>query len=132
MTPERTARRGGARQGGHERAQVDTQDVAGKKVVAGHASTGKQPSRSVAGAGPGQGSVRVTMVRSSIGARPKHRGGLRALGLRRLGQVRVLPDRPEIRGMIAGVSHLVEVVELGDPAPAGSAASKLVREKGRE
>ncbi|MHB8287850.1 MAG: 50S ribosomal protein L30 [Acidimicrobiales bacterium] len=56
--------------------------------------------------------IQVTMVRSSIGARPKHRGGLRALGLRRIGHTRNLPDRPEIRGMIARVSHLVEVKEI--------------------
>jgi large subunit ribosomal protein L30 len=51
----------------------------------------------------------VTQVRSSIGAKPKHRGTLRALGLGRIGKSRVLPDRPEIRGMIARVPHLVSV-----------------------
>lgn len=53
--------------------------------------------------------IKVTQVRSAIGAKPKQRGSLRALGLRRLGQSNVLPDRPEIRGMIARVPHLVEV-----------------------
>ncbi len=53
--------------------------------------------------------LRVTQVRSAIGTKPKHRGTLRALGLRRLGQSNVLPDRPEIRGMIARVPHLVAV-----------------------
>ena len=56
--------------------------------------------------------VKVTQVRSSIGTKPKHRGTLRALGLRRLGQSNVLPDRPEIRGMIARVPHLVTVEEV--------------------
>jgi large subunit ribosomal protein L30 len=56
-------------------------------------------------------SIRVTQVRSAIGAKPKQRGSLRALGLRRLGQSNVLPDRPEIRGMIARVPHLVQVQE---------------------
>ena len=51
----------------------------------------------------------VTQVRSAIGAKPRTRGTLRALGLRRLGQSNTLPDRPEIRGMIARVPHLVEV-----------------------
>ena len=55
--------------------------------------------------------LRVTQVRSSIGTKPKHRGTLRALGLRKLGQSNVLPDRPEIRGMIARVPHLVKVEE---------------------
>jgi large subunit ribosomal protein L30 len=53
----------------------------------------------------------VRQVKSSIGSKPKHRGTLRALGLRRLGQSNTLPDRPEIRGMIARVPHLVEVTE---------------------
>jgi large subunit ribosomal protein L30 len=53
----------------------------------------------------------VTQTRSSIGAKPKHRGTLRALGLRGIGQSNELPDRPEIRGMIARVPHLVRVEE---------------------
>jgi large subunit ribosomal protein L30 len=55
------------------------------------------------------GWIRVTQVRSAIGTKPKHRGTLRALGLRGIGQSNVLPDRPEIRGMIARVPHLVDV-----------------------
>jgi large subunit ribosomal protein L30 len=56
--------------------------------------------------------IKVTQVRSSIGTKPKHRGTLRALGLRKLGQSNTLPDRPEIRGMIARVPHLVRVEEV--------------------
>jgi large subunit ribosomal protein L30 len=55
--------------------------------------------------------LKVTQVRSAIGAKPKHRGTLRALGLGRVGRVAVLPDRPEIRGMVARVPHLVHVEE---------------------
>ena len=55
------------------------------------------------------GWIRVTQVRSSIGTKPKHRGTLRALGLRGIGRTNVLPDRPEIRGMLARVPHLVDV-----------------------
>jgi len=55
--------------------------------------------------------LRVTLVRSQIGAKPKQRGTLRALGLRRIDQTVELPDRPEIRGMIAKVPHLVRVEE---------------------
>ena len=51
----------------------------------------------------------VTQVRSSIGTKPKHRGTLRALGLHGIGTSNSLPDRPEIRGMIARVPHLVTV-----------------------
>jgi len=53
----------------------------------------------------------VTQIRSAIGAKPKHRGTLRALGLGRIGKSNTLPDRPEIRGMIARVPHLVQVSE---------------------
>ena len=56
--------------------------------------------------------IKVTQVRSAIGTKPKHRGTLRALGLRRIGQANTLPDRPEIRGMIARVPHLIEVEEV--------------------
>jgi len=56
-----------------------------------------------------EGLLRVTQVRSSISTKPKHRGTLRALGLRGIGRSRVLPDRPDVRGMIARVPHLVRV-----------------------
>ncbi len=63
--------------------------------------------------------LQVTQVRSAIGVKPKHRGTLRALGLGRIGKTRVLPDRPEIRGMIARVPHLITVVEVDDAATGG-------------
>ena len=53
----------------------------------------------------------MTQVRSAIGTKPKHRGTLRALGLGRIGRTNTLPDRPEIRGMLARVPHLVTVEE---------------------
>jgi large subunit ribosomal protein L30 len=53
----------------------------------------------------------VTQTRSTIGAKPKQRGTLRALGLGRIGKTNTLPDRPEIRGMLAKVPHLVKVEE---------------------
>jgi large subunit ribosomal protein L30 len=56
--------------------------------------------------------LRVTLVKSKIGSKPKQRGTLRALGLRRIDQTVELPDRPEIRGMIAKVPHLVVVEEV--------------------
>ncbi|MEM7326102.1 MAG: 50S ribosomal protein L30 [Actinomycetota bacterium] len=57
--------------------------------------------------------IRVTQTRSAIGSKPKQRGTLRALGLGRIGKTNVLPDRAEIRGMIARVPHLVEVTDAG-------------------
>ncbi len=56
--------------------------------------------------------LKVSQVRSSIGITPKHRGTLRALGLGRIGKANLLPDRPEIRGMVAQVPHLVSVEEV--------------------
>lgn len=58
------------------------------------------------------GTLRVTQIRSAISTKPKHRGTLRALGLRGIGKVNDLPDRPEIRGMLHRVSHLVNVEEV--------------------
>lgn len=59
-------------------------------------------------------SLKVTQKKSAIGTKPKHRGTLRALGLGRIGKTHTLPDRPEIRGMIARVPHLIEVEEVED------------------
>ena len=66
----------------------------------------------------------VTQVRSSIGAKPKHRGTLRALGLGRIGKSNTLPDRPEIRGMIAKVPHMITVDEEAEAAPAKKTTAK--------
>jgi large subunit ribosomal protein L30 len=56
-----------------------------------------------------EATIELKQVRSGIGTKPKHRGTLRALGLGKIGRTHVLPDRPEIRGMVARVAHLVEV-----------------------
>ena len=56
----------------------------------------------------------VTQVKSGISAKPKTKGTLRALGLGRIGKTNTLPDRPEIRGMLARVPHLVRVEESKD------------------
>lgn len=53
--------------------------------------------------------LKVTLTRSTISAKPKTRGTVRALGLRKIGDTNTLPDRPEIRGMIRRVPHLVTV-----------------------
>jgi large subunit ribosomal protein L30 len=58
------------------------------------------------------GALKVTQVRSAIGRKPKQKGTLRALGLGRIGRSHTLPDRPEIRGMLAKVPHLVKVEEV--------------------
>ena len=56
--------------------------------------------------------LKVTLVKSTIGTKPKHRGTVRALGLGKIGSTNELPDRPEIRGMLARVPHLVRVEEI--------------------
>ena len=55
--------------------------------------------------------LRITQERSAIGTKPRQRGTLRALGLRRINDVVEHPDRPEIRGMVDTVPHLVKVEE---------------------
>jgi large subunit ribosomal protein L30 len=55
--------------------------------------------------------LHVKQIKSAIGTKPKHRGTLRALGLGKIGNTNTLPDRPEIRGMIARVPHLIVVTE---------------------
>jgi large subunit ribosomal protein L30 len=57
------------------------------------------------------GTLRITQIKSTIGAKPKQRGTLRALGLRRVQQTVEHPDRPEIRGMVEAIPHLVRVEE---------------------
>ena len=58
--------------------------------------------------------LKVTLIKSRIGTKPKQRGTIRALGLGRIGSTNTLPDRPEIRGMIARVPHLITVEEEAD------------------
>jgi large subunit ribosomal protein L30 len=56
--------------------------------------------------------LKVTQTRSGIGGKQNQRDTLRSLGLKRLGDVVVKEDRPEIRGMVNTVSHLVAVEEV--------------------
>jgi len=53
--------------------------------------------------------LRIRHIRSGIGFNKTQKATLRALGFKKLQQVRTHPDNPQIRGMIATVSHLVEV-----------------------
>jgi len=56
--------------------------------------------------------LKITLVRSPIGAKPKHRLTVEALGLRKLHASVTQKDNPAIRGMIHRVKHLVEVQEV--------------------
>ena len=70
-----------------------------------------------------EATITVTQIKSSIGTKPKHRGTLRALGLGKIGSTNTLPDRPEIRGMIARVPHLITVEDVDDALLDKDAAS---------
>ena len=56
--------------------------------------------------------IKVTQVRSEIGGSQSQRDTLRGLGLKRIGDTVVKEDRPEIRGMIRTVTHLVTFEEV--------------------
>jgi large subunit ribosomal protein L30 len=56
--------------------------------------------------------LKVQQVKSSIGRKKNQRDTLRSLGLKRIGDVVVKEDRPEIRGMLAAVPHLIVVEEV--------------------
>jgi large subunit ribosomal protein L30 len=56
--------------------------------------------------------LKITQVKSRIGSRQNQRDTLRTLGLRKIGQSTVRDDRPEVRGMIRTVAHLVKVEEV--------------------
>ncbi len=56
--------------------------------------------------------LKVTLRGSQIGANPKQIENLKGLGLRRVGQSRVLENTPAVRGMVKKVLHLVEVEEV--------------------
>ena len=56
--------------------------------------------------------LKVSQTRSGVGGKQNQRDTLRTLGLKRIGDVSVKEDRPEIRGMINTVSHLITVEEV--------------------
>lgn len=56
--------------------------------------------------------LKVTQLKSGIGGKQNQRDTLRTLGLKRIGDVVVKEDRPEIRGMVRSVMHLVAVEEV--------------------
>ncbi len=56
--------------------------------------------------------LKITQLRSEIGSKQNQRQTLRTLGLKRVRDVVVKEDRPEIRGMVQTVTHLVSVEEV--------------------
>lgn len=55
--------------------------------------------------------IKVTLLRSPIGAKPKHRKCVRGLGLKRMHQTVTLEDTPSVRGMANKISYMVRVEE---------------------
>ena len=56
--------------------------------------------------------LKITLVKSTIGALPKHRKTVEALGLRKLNKTVEMPDNKATRGMIQQIRHLVKVEEI--------------------
>ncbi|GAA2243164.1 50S ribosomal protein L30 [Rarobacter faecitabidus] len=56
--------------------------------------------------------LKVTQIKSGIGGKQYQRDTLRSLGLKRIGDTVVKEDRPEFRGMVRTVAHLVTVEEV--------------------
>lgn len=56
--------------------------------------------------------LKITQLKSEIGGKQNQRDSLRSLGLKRIGDVVVKEDRPEVRGMVNVVRHLVSVEEV--------------------
>ena len=58
------------------------------------------------------GKLKITLVKSTIGAIPKHRKTEEALGLKKLNKTVEMPDNAATRGQIQQIRHLVKVEEI--------------------
>jgi large subunit ribosomal protein L30 len=56
--------------------------------------------------------LKVTQTRSGIGGTASQRATLKTLGLKRIGATSVREDKPEVRGMLRAVAHLVRIEEV--------------------
>jgi large subunit ribosomal protein L30 len=63
-----------------------------------------------------QGTIRIKWIRSGIAFNRNQKEIVRSLGLRRLQQVVERVDSPTVRGLVAKVAHLVEIVDGAKPA----------------
>jgi large subunit ribosomal protein L30 len=57
-------------------------------------------------------SLKITLVRSTIGQKPKVRATVESLGLRKIRQSVERPDTPDVRGMVFRARHLLDVEEV--------------------
>ncbi|WP_461255628.1 50S ribosomal protein L30 [Treponema sp. R80B11-R83G3] len=56
--------------------------------------------------------IKVSLIRSTIGALPRHRATVRSLGLRKIGSSTVQEKSPAVLGMVKAVAHLVSVEDV--------------------
>ena len=57
--------------------------------------------------------LKITLVKSTIGEKPKVRATVESLGLRKIRQSVERPDIPDVRGMVFRAKHLLDVEEVG-------------------
>jgi large subunit ribosomal protein L30 len=57
--------------------------------------------------------LKITLVKSTIGEKPKTRATVESLGLRKIRQSVERPDTPDVRGMVYRAKHLLDVEEIG-------------------
>jgi large subunit ribosomal protein L30 len=71
---------------------------------------------------PSQCSLKITLVKSTIGQKQNQKDTARALGLRKMHQTVIRPDNPQMRGMVFTIQHLVRVEEVDAVADAPKGA----------
>jgi large subunit ribosomal protein L30 len=62
----------------------------------------------------GEGKLKITQLKSGIGGTARQRETLKTLGLRRIGVTVIREGRPEVRGMVRSISHLLHVEEVSE------------------
>ncbi len=67
---------------------------------------------------PSPSSLKITLVKSTIGQKQNQKDTARSLGLRKMHQTVIRPNNPQMRGMVFTIRHLVQVEEV-DAAPEG-------------
>jgi large subunit ribosomal protein L30 len=82
---------------------------------------------------PSQPSLKITLVKSTIGHKQNQKDTARALGLRKLNQTVIRPDNPQMRGMVFTIQHLVRVEEVeAEAAPKKERGQRAGARKGTE
>ncbi len=78
------------------------------------------------------GTLKITLVRSTIGRAKDQEATVRSLGLRKLHQSVERPDNDSIRGMVSKIRHLVSVEEVTVPAAAAKSKTATARTRTRK